>query len=142
MRTDPRFLCRLTRGLLLCGVLLLAAGCSATLPAFQRDRFTKTTVDSTQVHVVRFWVEETPGVPAAVAGTLTRRATDDENRPARLVITLRDSTGRELLVQEIGLKPEELPDSWGPHAPAATFRVALRELPAATTKIEVRAQDR
>ncbi len=138
MHTDRPRLRALAAALALGGVALLAAGCATGIPALTQDGYRKSAVDSEQLQVGRFWIERLPGQPATLVGVLIRRPVEGDLAGANLVVTLRDAAGRELATHRFAVAAGSIPESWGPHGGAASFRHALPDFPAATAEIVVR----
>lgn len=138
MHTDFRRFRTLAAALALGGAALLAGGCATGIPAFTQDGYRKSSVDSGQLQVGRFWIERSPGQPATLVGVLIRRPVQGDIAGAQLVVTLRDATGRELATHRFAVEARSIPENWGPHGGAAPFRHALTDFPAATAEIVVR----
>lgn len=134
MKTSPLIL------LLVCALLanLVGAGCSSTIPALVRDGYHKTSEDSALLRVGRFWIEAGSGKAVTLAGFVTRKSPEGDTRGSRLQVILRDAEGRTLLTETLGFEPQNLPEEWGPHAPAATFRHTFSRFPAGVVAITVR----
>lgn len=122
-------------------IILLLIGCATPVPMLVHDGYRKSAVDSAVLRVGRFWVEQAPGQATVLKGHLSRKSPDGDTSKSYLLISLRDSSGRELLSKKIGFEPQAMAEDWGPHAQGATFRHAFADFPANVAEIVVKAVD-
>lgn len=119
----------------------LGSGCANQIPAFAHDGYRKTAEDSAVLRVGRYWLEQVPGQPVVIAGSVSRKSLEGDTSKSYLVVVLRDATGRELLSEKIRFEPQALPEEWGPHAQSATFRHPFAKFPANVAEIALKAVD-